>query len=107
MAGSAAPEAGTITVHSFVYENAQAASGACARKILDLLAHALATQPRVASAVSGEPVIDDRKNPLAAAYVEKFHPWRVTLLRSVLFRAVLREPYNPQKHAVRLTLGSR
>lgn len=42
-----------MTPHSFVYENAQAASSACARKILELLARALATQSRASIAVSG------------------------------------------------------
>src|SRR5271169_3424237 len=42
-----------MTVQSFVYENAQAASEACAHKILELLGHALASQPRASIAVSG------------------------------------------------------
>jgi len=42
-----------MTVHSFVYENGQAASEACAHKILGLLAHALASQSSAAIAVSG------------------------------------------------------
>jgi 6-phosphogluconolactonase len=42
-----------MTVQSFVYENAQAASVACAGKIVELLARALASQPRASLAVSG------------------------------------------------------
>jgi 6-phosphogluconolactonase len=225
-----------MTVHSFVYENAQVASDACARKILELLARALATQPRASLAVSGgstpkmmfaemakasfdwtnvhlfwvdervvpptdsqsnyklakdyfidpahfpaanvhrvhgelaaneaakryedeirnffqlnhgaipqfdvihrgmgpdahtaslfpgEPLIDDRKNLVAAAYVEKFHQWRVTLLPAILeaarhtlmlaagddkaepLRAVLREPYNPKLYPAQIATYDR
>jgi 6-phosphogluconolactonase len=42
-----------MTVQSFVYESAEAASVACARKLLELLQHALSTQPRATLAVSG------------------------------------------------------
>jgi 6-phosphogluconolactonase len=42
-----------MTVQSFVYESADAASEACARKVLELLADALSTQPRASIAVSG------------------------------------------------------
>jgi 6-phosphogluconolactonase len=42
-----------MTVQSFVYESADAASAACARKVLELLELALATQPRATIAVSG------------------------------------------------------
>ena len=42
-----------MTVQSFVYETADAASVACARKLLELLEGALATQPRATLAVSG------------------------------------------------------
>ncbi len=42
-----------MTVQSFVYESADAASVACARKVLELLGGALATQPRATIAVSG------------------------------------------------------
>ena len=42
-----------MTAQSFVYESADAASAACARKVLDLLTEALAGQPRVSLAVSG------------------------------------------------------
>ena len=42
-----------MTAQRFVYENAQAASEACARKIIELLGLALATQPRATLAVSG------------------------------------------------------
>lgn len=225
-----------MTVHSFVYESAQAASEACARKILELLTRALATAPRASLAVSGgstpqmmfaamaksgfdwsnvhlfwvdervvpptdsqsnyklakdyfidaahfpaanvhrvqgelapaqaakiyedgiraffqlapgavprfdiihrgmgpdahtaslfpgEPLIDDRKNLVAAAYVEKFHQWRVTLLPAVLeaarhtlmlasggdkaepLRAALREPYNPMQYPVQIATYDR
>jgi 6-phosphogluconolactonase len=50
---SGALEGFRMTVQSFVYESAEAASEACARKVLELLAHALSTQPRVSIAVSG------------------------------------------------------
>jgi len=42
-----------MTAQSFVYESADAASEACARKVLELFRLALATQPRVTFAVSG------------------------------------------------------
>jgi 6-phosphogluconolactonase len=42
-----------MTVQSFVYESAAAASAACARKVLELLEHALLTQPWATIAVSG------------------------------------------------------
>ena len=42
-----------MTAQSFVYENAQAASEACANKIIELLGRALASQPRASLAVSG------------------------------------------------------
>jgi 6-phosphogluconolactonase len=42
-----------MTAQSFVYETADAASAACARKVLELLTSALATQPLVSLAVSG------------------------------------------------------
>jgi 6-phosphogluconolactonase len=42
-----------MTAQSFVYENAQAASEACADKIIELLGQALASQPRASIAVSG------------------------------------------------------
>jgi 6-phosphogluconolactonase len=42
-----------MTVQSFIYESAQAASEACARKIIELLGRALANQPRASLAVSG------------------------------------------------------
>ena len=42
-----------MTVQSFVYESAEAASVACARKLLELLEYALSTQPHATLAVSG------------------------------------------------------
>ena len=42
-----------MTAQSFVYESADAASEACARKVLELLGRGLSTQPRVTLAVSG------------------------------------------------------
>jgi 6-phosphogluconolactonase len=42
-----------MTAQSFVYETADAASAACARKVLELLTNGLATQPLVSLAVSG------------------------------------------------------
>jgi len=41
-----------MTAQSFVYENAQAASEACALKLIELLGRALASQPRASIAVS-------------------------------------------------------
>lgn len=42
-----------MTAQLFVYETAEATSTACARKVLELLQGALATQPRATLAVSG------------------------------------------------------
>jgi 6-phosphogluconolactonase len=42
-----------MSVQSFVYESADAASEACASKVLELLGQALSTQPRASIAVSG------------------------------------------------------
>src|SRR5271157_4290034 len=42
-----------MTAQSFVFESAQAASEACARKIIELLGGALVSQPRASLAVSG------------------------------------------------------
>jgi 6-phosphogluconolactonase/glucosamine-6-phosphate isomerase/deaminase len=42
-----------MTVQSFVHQSADAASAACARKVLELIEHALSTQPRATLAVSG------------------------------------------------------
>src|ERR1700722_18259828 len=42
-----------MSVQSFVYESADAASAACASKVLELLGQALSTQPRASIAVSG------------------------------------------------------
>ncbi len=192
-----------MTAHSFGYENAPAASDARARKILELRARALGTQPRASLAVSGgstpkltfapmakaafdwsnmhrfwvdervvppadsqsnyiraflhlvgqlepgdvprfdgihrgmgpdahtaslfpeEALIDDRKNLVAAAYVERFHQWRVIWLPAVLEaarrtrrlasgddtakppRAVLGEPYNPKMYPAQIATYDR
>jgi 6-phosphogluconolactonase len=42
-----------MTAQSFVYDTADGASEACARKVIELLHQALASQPRVSLAVSG------------------------------------------------------
>jgi 6-phosphogluconolactonase len=42
-----------MSVQSFVYESADAASAACASKVLELLGHALSNQPQASIAVSG------------------------------------------------------
>jgi 6-phosphogluconolactonase len=42
-----------MSVQSFVYESADAASAACATKVLELLGDALSAQPRASIAVSG------------------------------------------------------
>jgi len=73
-----------------------------------------------ASLFPGEPLIHDRQHLAAAAYVEKFHQWRITLLPGVLaaarntimlvaggdkaepLRTVLHEPYDPMKYPVQI-----
>ena len=78
-----------------------------------------------ASLFPGEPLIDDRENLVAAAYVEKFHQWRITLLPGVLLaarntimlvagedkaeplHAVLEEPYDPKKYPTQLVTQSK
>jgi 6-phosphogluconolactonase len=42
-----------MTLQSFIYEKAQSASEACARKIIELLGRTLGSQPRASLAVSG------------------------------------------------------
>jgi 6-phosphogluconolactonase len=60
-----------MTVQSFVYESADAASVACARKLLELLEHTLATQPRASLAVSG----GSTPKPMFAAMAQSNFDW--------------------------------
>jgi 6-phosphogluconolactonase len=78
-----------------------------------------------ASLFPGEPLIDDRENLVAAAYVEKFRQWRITLLPGVLLaarntimlvagddkaeplHAVLEEPYDPKKYPTQIVKQSK
>jgi 6-phosphogluconolactonase len=60
-----------MSVQSFVYESSQAASEACARKIIELLGSALASQPRVSIAVSG----GNTPKPMFAAMAKTSFDW--------------------------------
>lgn len=82
----------------------------------DIVHRGMGPDAHTASLFPGEPLIDNHKDRVGAAYVEKFHQWRVTLLPAVLeaakhtlilaagddkaepLREVLHAPYDPKKY---------
>jgi len=86
----------------------------------DIMHQGMGPDGHTASLFPGEPLIDDRENLVAAAYVEKFQQWRVTLLPGVLLaarntlmlvagedkaealHAVFEEPSHPKKFPVQI-----
>jgi 6-phosphogluconolactonase/glucosamine-6-phosphate isomerase/deaminase len=153
-----------MSIQSYIYQDPQEVSAACAVKILQSLEESLVKAPLATIAISGgstpkllfgelatagfdwfdimhrgmgpdmhmaslfpgEPLINDQEHLAGAAYVEKFHQWRITRLPGVLeaarntimlvaggdkaepLRTVLHEPYDPMKYPVQIaTLDGR
>jgi 6-phosphogluconolactonase len=88
----------------------------------DVIHRGVGPDAHTASLFPGEPLIDDRENPVAAVFVPKMNQWRITLLPGVLLhakhtvilacgadkeeplRAVIHEPYDPKKYPSQLAV---